>query len=520
MTFSKDFLWGVSISGFQFEMGGRRENWDTNTDWWVWTHDEYNIKKRIVSGDLPENGVNYWELYKRDHQLAQELGLNAFRLSTEWSRIFPTPTDKVEVGVEREGRLIKKVEVDERALHQLDELANQAAVERYRKIIQDLRDRKILVILNLNHFTLPLWIHNPLMARKSKLTKGPLGWLEERTVVEFTKYAAYMAWKFGDLVDYWSTFNEPMGVILSYLLPVGFPPNVLKLAPRLSRFPLVKAGLNMLLAHCRAYDQIKRYDRKKAERRSFSPADVGLIYNITPAYPLRKGNPFHEKASEFQDYLSVHWFLQAVSFGFLDAGFNPSQRREETCLKGRLDWLGINYYTRSVNRGWVFPLLKQLFGVPVIPQPVPGYGVLGGFRRLSIFGAGQMSATESLSLEGNPVSEDFGWEIYPEGLARCVKIMERYSKRLYITENGISDSQDKLRPEFIKKHLLVVEKLIGEGHRIGGYFHWSLLDNYEWARGFRNRFGLCAVDLKTKERKPRGSFKLLRGIIDRGTVGE
>jgi len=76
-------------------MGGRREDWDTNTDWWVWTHDEYNIKKGIVSGDLPENGVNYWELYKRDHQLAQELGLNAFRLSTEWSRISPNSTGKV-----------------------------------------------------------------------------------------------------------------------------------------------------------------------------------------------------------------------------------------------------------------------------------------------------------------------------------------------------------------------------------------------------------------------------------------
>jgi beta-glucosidase/6-phospho-beta-glucosidase/beta-galactosidase len=156
--------------------------------------------------------------------------------------------------------------------------------------------------------------------------------------------------------------------------------------------------------------------------------------------------------------------------------------------------------------------------VPVIPQPVPGYGVLGGFRRLSIFGAGQMSATESLSLEGNSVSEDYGWEVYPEGLARCVKIVEKYSKRLYITENGISDSQDKLRPEFIGKHLLVVERLIGEGHGIGGYLHWSLLDNYEWARGFRNKFGLCAVDLKTKKRKPRGSFKLLQKIIERGSV--
>jgi beta-galactosidase len=517
MPFPKNFLWGVSISGFQFEMGGKKEDWDTNSDWWVWVHDEYNIRKRIVSGDLPENGVNYWDLFRKDHQLLQDFSLNAFRLSTEWSRIFPKPTDTVEAEVEREDGLIKRVEIDEESLHKLDELANQKAVKRYREIIQDLREREITVFLNLNHFTLPLWIHDPLVTRKSMLTKGPRGWLDERTVIEFTKYAAYMAWKFGDLVDYWSTFNEPMGVVLSYLTPIGFPPNVLKLAPHLSRFPFVKVGLNMLLAHCRAYDAIKKYDRKRAEKRSSSPAEVGLIYNITPTYPLREENPIHKKAAEFQDYLSVHWFLQAVSFGYLDAGFNPKKRTEEECLKERLDWLGINYYTRIVTRGLVFPLLK-IFGLPVIPQPVPGYGALGGVRRLPLFGAGQISAKEAFSLDGNPVSEDYGWEVYPEGLARCVEITEKYCKKLYITENGISDSEDKLRPDFIKKHLSVVERLIEEGHDIRGYLHWSLLDNYEWARGFRNKFGLCAVDLRTKERKPRGSFKVLKQIIEQGTT--
>jgi len=518
MPFPKDFLWGVSISGFQFEMGGKKENWDTNSDWWVWTHDEYNIKKKIVSGDLPENGVNYWELYKKDHQIAQEFGLNAFRLSTEWSRIFPVPTDKVEVGVEKEDGFIKRIDVDEGALQQLDELANKKAVKRYREIIEDLRERGITIFLNLNHFTLPLWIHDPLLARRSMLTKGPRGWFDERTVIEFTKYAAYMAWKFGDLVDCWSTFNEPMGVVLSYLLPVGFPPNVLRLAPHLSRFPFTRVGLHMLLAHCRAYDVIKKFDRKRAYKRSVSPAEVGLIYNIVPAYPLRKENPFDEKAVEFQDYLTVHWFLQAVSLGFFDSGFNPDKRREEECLKRRLDWLGVNYYTRTVVRGWTFPLLKTLFGPPVIPQPVPGYGVLGGIRRLPLFGAGQATATELFSLEGNPVSEDYGWEIYPEGLARCIELAERYSKVLYVTENGISDSSDKLRPDFIKKHLLIIERMIEEGYDIRGYLHWSLLDNYEWARGFRNKFGLCAVDLKTKERKPRPSFGVLKKIIEQRTV--
>ncbi|MEM2480547.1 MAG: beta-galactosidase BgaS [Candidatus Hadarchaeales archaeon] len=516
MPFPPDFLWGASISGFQFEMGGRRENWDTNSDWWVWVHDRENIRKRVVSGDLPENGVNYWELYRRDHQLAEELGLNAFRLSTEWSRIFPHSTEKVQVETKREGELLSKITVNRAALEELDGLANQRAVEHYREIIVDLKKRGIRVFLCLNHFTLPLWIHDPITARDSRLSKGPRGWLDERTVVEFTKYAAYMAWKFGDLVDYWSTFNEPIGIVFSYLFPTGFPPNVLKLAPRLSRFPLAKVALNMVMAHARAHDAIKEWDRKRAERGSPSPAEVGLIYNIVPTYPLREGNPFDEKAAKFNDYLMIHWFLQAVSLGLLDVGFNPENRKRETHLAGKLDWLGVNYYSRNVVRGWVFPFLKQLFGIPAFPQPVPGYGSLGGVRSIPLRNPGQVTQVEERSLAGFPVAEDFGWEIFPLGLKRAVEEARKYCKIVYITENGVSDSTDRLRPQFLIDHLRVVEEMLEGGIEVGGYFHWSLLDNYEWARGFRNKFGLCAVDLKTKQRRPRPSFQLLQKIIRSG----
>jgi len=77
------------------------ENIDPNTDWYVWVHDPSNIQMGIVSGDLPEKGVNYWGLYKQDHTIAKKLGLNAYRIGIEWSRIFPTSTSTVEVGVER-----------------------------------------------------------------------------------------------------------------------------------------------------------------------------------------------------------------------------------------------------------------------------------------------------------------------------------------------------------------------------------------------------------------------------------
>ena len=97
MIFPADFLWGVSNSGFQFEMGSPSgENIDPNTDWYAWVHDASNIQKGIVSGDLPERGINYWDLYKQDHTIAKGLGLNAYRIGIEWSRIFPTSTSIAE----------------------------------------------------------------------------------------------------------------------------------------------------------------------------------------------------------------------------------------------------------------------------------------------------------------------------------------------------------------------------------------------------------------------------------------
>jgi beta-glucosidase len=104
---------------------------------------------------------------------------------------------------------------------------------------------------------------------------------------------------------------------------------------------------------------------------------------------------------------------------------------------------------------------------------------------------------------------DFGWEIYPEGLYRVIMdIYRKYKKPIYITENGVADADDDQRPEFIKKHLRWLYRAIEEGADVGGYFYWSLLDNFEWAEGFTQRFGLVEVDFDTFERKLRPSGKL------------
>lgn len=133
--------------------------------------------------------------------------------------------------------------------------------------------------------------------------------------------------------------------------------------------------------------------------------------------------------------------------------------------KNHLDFIGVNYYYRRLIKGFNFDA-----------------------------GKGQRT--------------DMGWEIYPEGIYRALKGLGRYQKPIYITENGLADAQDKYRAKFIIDHLKWIHKAISDDIDVRGYFHWSLLDNFEWAYGFWPRFGLVEIDYKTLERKARPSSRI------------
>lgn len=499
MNFSKDFLWGVSTSGFQFEMGDPNgKNIDRNTDWFIWVHDPANIRKGVASGDLPEKGVNYWNLYKDDHAIAKKLGLNAYRLGIEWSRIFPNDTSAINVGVERanDGN-IEKIDINESTLLKLETVADKKAVSHYRDMIEDLRINSFQVFVCLNHFTLPLWIHDPIRVHKSFLFRGPKGWVDENTIVEFTKYAAYMAWKLGDIVDNWATFNEPAAISeMGYIIAQSrFPPGLFNY--RASR----KVALNLVTAHARAYDAIKKFDTKKADKKSINAANVGLIHNVVPAIPFSPSKKSDLNAAEFINNMHNHFFIQAVCEGWVDRNFNGVKEKGEIkkYLGQRLDWLGINYYSRFVIKGNHFPLAKFFIGSTAIPNMVKNYG----------FGC----QPDSRSAAGY-LTSDSGWEIYPDGLLDALKLMKKYRKPLFVTENGLADEKDTRRSTFITKHLKVLEKAITEEKiDVRGYFYWALFDNYEWADGFRKKFGLYSINFKTKERKSRMSCEIYKNII-------
>ena len=497
MTFPDKFLWGVSSAGFQFEMGDPSKiALDANTDWYAWVHDKKNIQKKIVSGDFPEDGPNYWALYKEDHKIASSLGLNSNRIGIGWSRVFPKSTGSVEVDVERadDGR-IARIAAGTSTMEKLHQLADANAVGHYREMIADLRKMKMKPIVCLNHFATPLWIHDP----TSREPPRRRGWLDESAIVEFWKFAVFAAWKLGDLVDCWVTFNEPVVAAYGHVMPeYHFPPGT-------RDFKAFKKVLcNLAVAHARAYDGIKHWDSVKADSDSASPADVGLVQNVAPMMPYR---PEKDAAvARFASHIHNSCYLNAITGGWLDENLNgvEDEGEKKRYLADRVDWIGVNYYTRNVMKGGSALLAKLFAGLPYMPELVKGYG-------------NECEANAS-SADGRPTS-DFGWEIYPEGLVDALRLISKYGRPMHVTENGIADAQDRLRPQFIRDHLKAIDQAINEEKLdVRGYFHWSMIDNYEWADGFRKRFGLYAVDFQTKARTPRKSAEVYMRIIKTRTV--
>ncbi len=477
MKFPPDFLLGFSESGFQFEMGFPDQT-DPNTDWWIWVHDPDNIASGIVSGHLPEEGPGYLTLYKIDHEIAERLGANTLRLGVEWSRIFPKSTKQVPVAVERdEEGVITRVEMNENTLNLLRELANKKAIETYRYLLKDWVSRGKKLILNLNHFTLPSWLHNPVELRLRGVTSAPSGWLSEDSIIEFAKYAYLVAREFSDLVDMWSTLNEPNVVATAGYLNVksGFPPGLASM-----EYTMV-ALRNQIIAHARAYDTLKEVTKKP----------VGVIHNFMCFEPLNPENSDDVSAAFNASLLYNHLFIDSVTQG-------SSMLVSSDSLRNRLDWIGVNYYTRMV----VTSDKKLMTGW----RYVPGYGFL--------------CTPDELSKAGKPCS-DFGWETYPEGLEKVLlEVYERYKLPIIVTENGIADSADKYRSSYILTHLLSVLRALEKGIDVRGYLHWALIDNYEWAMGFNMRFGLVKVAFSTKKRYLRPSALFFKEIATRHEIPE
>jgi beta-glucosidase len=180
------------------------------------------------------------------------------------------------------------------------------------------------------------------------------------------------------------------------------------------------------------------------------------------------------------------WFLHACRSGRLGAPVGRGQRVPG--LRSSLDYLALNYYCEERVR----------FNA----------------RR-----AGALFA-ENVSVPGLPVSS-FGWSIDPDGLRRALeRLWAHLHLPILITENGVADEDDELRPRFIVEHLAAVCEAMRAGVDVRGYLHWSSMDNFEWAQGYSKRFGLIAVDRQTMERRPKPSAAVFAEICRSRLVPE
>lgn len=482
-VFPDGFLWGTAMAAFQVEMGLGEV--DSNSDWYVWAHDEENIKKGLVSGDGPEDGPGFWELFRDDLRLACEgLGNNAVRLSFDWSRIFPEQTRDVPVKVRFDSYgNVCGVDVPLDSIRLLEDRAYQPSVQRYREILTECRRLDLTFLLTLYHWPLPLWIHDPIACRDDFAHAVRRGWVDQTTVVEFAKYAAYVAKTFGDLVDLYATLNEPMVVSgAGYLWKgSGFPPG-------LSGFGLfVEVSKNLAIAHGIAYEQVKKWDRASCS--AYGPAYVGVVHNPQYYEPFNKDSREDVRAARFVEYEWNEWILNMILKGDYDLNLNMRIEKDEqrpSLVKG-CDFIGVNYYSRNRIRA-----VKS--------------------KRPSFPGFEMVPCTENCT--------DMGWEIYPQGMRYVTNwVYNRYRRPIMITENGIADAKDEKRSDYLLRHLEEIHKAITEDNvPIKGYFHWSLLDNFEWARGFKMRFGLYRVNNETKKRTLTKAVPVYKQIATTNTL--
>ncbi len=458
-TFPPGFLWGTATAGFQVDMGcptlPKAECEDPNSDWYQFVMSDAMRKdssNHLAGHDLSMS-PGHWELFEQDFDRAKnELHNNGFRMSLEWSRIFPKPTDGAE-GYEA-----------------LSKLANEAAVIHYHDVFEALKNRGIKPLVTLNHYTLPSWIHDGVACHLDLKTCKNKGWVDrERTVKEIAKFAGFCAQEFGGEVDLWATENEPFAVLFpGYIFPSPDrvnPPAISALVDGGASARIVFQAL--IEAHARMYDAIKAGDTADADADG-KAAVVGVVYSMAPVRPKDPTKEADKKAAENVFYLWNMAFLNAVAKGIFDGDLDGKGELRAD-LQGRMDYIGVNYYTRIGVEG-------------------ADTAILPGLSPLTTF---------------NPLTLE-PWENYPKGIYEMVMKVKELGLPTIITENGTSatDDEGKVLVKWIVENLTWLSRAITDGAQVDGYFVWSLMDNYEWNHGMSMQFGLYGVDPKDPK-KPR-----------------
>jgi beta-glucosidase len=412
--FPKGFLWGTATAAHQVEGN------NTNNNWWKWEQEGHTNGSAAVAAD-------WWGgRWREDFDRAAETGQNAHRMSVEWSRIQPTP-----------------------------DTWDEDALEKYRNMLRGLKERGIMPMVTLHHFTDPLWLADM------------EGWETEAVVPLFEKFVRKTVDALKEYCTLWCTLNEPTGYALNGYLAGNsdsFPPgkNNLSLAMRVQA--------NLIRGHAAAYRVIHLLQPE---------ARVGFAHHYRSIAPHHAWSPLDKwAANNFFSGINLG-FASALADGVMKSPIGSVKIPE---AKGTQDYFGFNYYTREYV---AFDLTK--------PGTLFGHNF---FRKDA-----EMSDHGFLAVE-------------PEGMMEGLKWVTRMFPNLpiIVSENGVNSADDVLRPRYTALHIHQMWHAVNLNYPIKGYFHWSLVDNFEWDLGWTHRFGLWGLDVETQKRIRRPSVDFYEAI--------
>jgi beta-glucosidase len=423
VRFPDGFLWGAATASYQIE-GAWQEDGKGPSIWDEFSH----TPGKIVTGDTGDVACDHYHRWREDVALMKSVGLGGYRFSISWPRVLPEGRGQV----------------------------NQAGVDFYSRLVDELLAADIQPAVTLYHWDLPLAIHR----------RG--GWPSRDTAGWYADYAEVCFRRLGDRVKMWITLNEPW--VVAHLGYVGG-----EHAPgHQDQGEGLEAGHTLLLAHGLAVQRL---------RATWSDAQIGITVNLGPAHAATDSEADRAAAARSSAYLN-EWFLDPIYRGEYPAAMREAfgerlpelTGEERELVRSPIDFVGVNNYSRGVVRD--APESPPLRAANVPPRL--------------------------------PVTA-MGWEIYPAGLREILCwVHERYApSAVYVTENGAAfedepDASGRVEDEdrrcFIRDYLAEAHRAMDEGVPLRGYFAWSLLDNFEWALGFSKRFGIVRVDYDTQAR--------------------